>query len=189
MNIQLLPIDNVDISLLQKWQNDVNIKYLTKGFIFPIQIKSVENWLESVRKQNGTKRVVYGIFLENDPVGIVSLHDIDYVNSNAKFAIYLSDPKNNNKGIGFKATSILLDFAFNAMGLQRIELEVLASNKNGIHLYKKIGFEDEGIKRSSYFFDGRYVDVHIMSILKNEFVFNLDYPSNRLILDLNGKKS
>ena len=93
MDIKLEPIDKVDINLLQKWQNDINIKYLTKGFRFPIQFKVVEDWLENLKKDNGSKRVVYGILVGNDAVGMLSLHGIDYINSTAQFGIYVSEKK------------------------------------------------------------------------------------------------
>ncbi|MDA8647320.1 GNAT family N-acetyltransferase [Rhodobacteraceae bacterium] len=189
MDIKLEPIDKVDINLLQKWQNDINIKYLTKGFRFPIQFKVVEDWLENLKKDNGSKRVVYGILVGNDAVGMASLHGIDYINSTAQFGIYVSEKKENNKGVGFSATSLLLDFAFNGMGLQRIELEVLCVNKNAIHLYKKIGFVEEGTKRSCYFIDGNYVDVKIMSILRSEFIFDKFNTKNRLVFTLSDEKN
>ena len=37
MEIKLSPIDEVDIDLLKKWQNDVNVKYPLMGFRFPLQ--------------------------------------------------------------------------------------------------------------------------------------------------------
>ena len=172
MDTKLLPIDDVEVDLLKKWQNDINVKYPLMGFRFPIQKKSVEDWLERVRKGNGVNRVVYGIFVNANAVGMVSLHDIDYINRNAMFGIYVVEKQHNNKGIGTNATILALDFAFNAMGLSRVGLEVLQTNKNAIHLYEKVGFIKEGVKRNAFFFDGEFVDVEIMSILKTEFSFD-----------------
>ena len=42
------------------------------GIRFPIQKKSVENWLESVRAANGISRVVFRIFSSENPVEIRS---------------------------------------------------------------------------------------------------------------------
>ena len=183
MNIKLSPIDNVEIDLLQKWQNDVNIKYPLMGFRFPIQKKSIENWLEDVRNENGSSRVIYAIFIDDLPLGMVSLHGIDYVNSKVFYGIYINGKKNHNKGVGYAASQLALDFAFHAMGLNRVELEVLVSNKNAISLYEHIGFVNEGIKRNSFFADNKFIDVQIMSILKNEFVFDKKLISSRLVLD------
>ena len=184
MKINLLPIDNVDIDLLQKWQNDINIKYPLMGFRFPIQKQSIKSWLEEIRIDNGKTKVVYGIFDDKNPLGMIALQNIDYINSNANYGIYLGNKTSFNKGIGFEATMILLDFAFNGMGLHRIGLEVLSSNKNAINLYKKIGFILEGTKKESYFLNGKFIDIEMMSILKTQIRFEKNILKNRLVLDL-----
>jgi len=181
MEIKLSPIDEVDIDLLKKWQNDVNVKYPLMGFRFPLQKKSVEDWLEDLRKSNGLNRVVYGIKIKTNAIGVVSLHDIDFVNRNAMFGIYVAEKQQKDKGAGTRAIILILDFAFNAMGLNRVGLEVLKSNKNAIHLYNKMGFVREGTKRNAFFTDGSFVDVEVMSILKSEFYIDKKNTENRLV--------
>lgn len=51
------------------------------------------------------------------------------------------------------------------VGLHRLDLTVIASNEVAVHLYKKMGFEIEGVKRHSLCIDGQYVDEYFMSIL------------------------
>ena len=91
--------------------------------------------------------------------------------------------KKNNKGIASESSKIVLDFAFNSIGLNRVELEVLISNKNAIHLYEKLGFKNEGIKRAKFFADNKFHDVKIMSILKSEFKTDKNKIKNRLIFN------
>tara|TARA_B100000963_G_scaffold359398_1_gene386646 strand:- start:1186 stop:1746 length:561 start_codon:yes stop_codon:yes gene_type:complete len=184
MNIELLPIDQVDIDLLKKWQNDASVKYPLMGFRFPIQKETVKDWLENLRNDNGVKRVMFGIYVNSDAVGTVSLHNIDYVNSNADFGIYVAEKKENNKGVGTAASIMTLDFAFNAMGLNRVGLEVISNNLNAIHMYKKIGFVNEGVKRNYYFMNGSFFDVNCMSILSSEFVIETNKIKNRLIYNI-----
>tara|TARA_Y100000589_G_scaffold296743_1_gene304074 strand:- start:5590 stop:6135 length:546 start_codon:yes stop_codon:yes gene_type:complete len=181
MEIKLLPIDKVEIDLLYKWQNDVQIKYPIMGFRFPIQKKVIEEWIQKISSDNGKSSCLYGIFLENKAVGLVNIHDIDYVSRNAKFGIYIGEKKQHYKGIGFLASTLALDFAFNGIGLHRIDLEVLKTNNNAIKLYKKIGFSIEGEKRDAYSYDGDFINVYIMSLLKNEFKIDKKNLKNRLV--------
>jgi len=51
------------------------------------------------------------------------------------------------------------------VGLHRLDLTVIASNEVAVHLYKKIGFEIEGVKRHSLLIDGQYVDEYYMALL------------------------
>lgn len=51
-------------------------------------------------------------------------------------------------------------------GLTRIQLDVNGENLNAIALYKKLGFETEGVKRKAFCMDGYYMDVVSMAIVK-----------------------
>jgi RimJ/RimL family protein N-acetyltransferase len=50
-------------------------------------------------------------------------------------------------------------------GLERIELEVLASNTPAIRLYERVGFVQEGVKRRARKIDGAYDDLIVMALL------------------------
>jgi RimJ/RimL family protein N-acetyltransferase len=47
--------------------------------------------------------------------------------------------------------------------INRLELTVMRHNDYGIRLYKKVGFEIEGIKKGSIKVDGKYVDEYFMA--------------------------
>ena len=48
-------------------------------------------------------------------------------------------------------------------GIKKVNLEVFSSNINAISVYEKIGFEHEGIRRSQFIVDGKYVDDILMT--------------------------
>jgi RimJ/RimL family protein N-acetyltransferase len=67
------------------------------------------------------------------------------------------------RGIGRK----LIDQAINRakeLGLERIELEVFASNIPAIKLYEKLGFAVEGVKKKARKLDGVYDDMVQMAL-------------------------
>lgn len=70
------------------------------------------------------------------------------------------------KGIGSQSLKYIKEFAL-ANGFRRIELTVDLHNEPAIHLYKKAGFEIEGIVRKSYRLasTGRFYDEYLMSLL------------------------
>ncbi len=68
------------------------------------------------------------------------------------------------KGIGKKLLDATLNKA-RAKGLERIELEVYASNLPAIELYKQSGFSIEGVKKKGRKLDGAYDDVVCMALL------------------------
>ena len=48
-------------------------------------------------------------------------------------------------------------------GFYRLELGVLSTNEQAMSLYKKFGFQEEGIRKSRYHIEGTWVDEILMS--------------------------
>lgn len=70
------------------------------------------------------------------------------------------------KGVGSKLLTAALDVADNWMNLHRVELSVYADNEAAISLYRKFGFEDEGLFRDYAVRDGQWVDTLSMARLR-----------------------
>jgi ribosomal protein S18 acetylase RimI-like enzyme len=73
-------------------------------------------------------------------------------------------PQFRGQGIGTKLTEKALAAA-RAFGLHRVELTVREHNTGAIGLYKKQGFEIEGVQRDAVLVDGVYEDVVCMAVV------------------------
>ena len=71
------------------------------------------------------------------------------------------------RGIGSKLVEAALDVADNWLDLKRVELEVFVDNEAAIHLYKKFGFETEGVRRKVAFGEREWRDDLMMARLRN----------------------
>lgn len=130
----------------------------------------IEEYIENAIQNNSREDF---LILENETtelIGDVVISDIDRRFRNCLLRIAIFDQDNFSKGYGQEALQIIVNYVFGMLNLHRIELEVLTENTRAKHVYKKIGFKEEGIKRDAYYFDHEYKDVMMMSILKNEFV-------------------
>jgi len=65
------------------------------------------------------------------------------------------------QGIGKRLVQATIEQA-KALGLEKIELSVYASNEAAIALYRKLGFREEGRKLRGRLVDGKYDDVVLM---------------------------
>ncbi|HEX8541020.1 MAG TPA: GNAT family N-acetyltransferase [Pseudomonas sp.] len=70
------------------------------------------------------------------------------------------------QGIGRQLLAGLLDVADNWMKLRRVELSVYADNQAAIALYRRLGFEDEGLLRDYSIRDGKFTDALTMARLR-----------------------
>lgn len=72
-------------------------------------------------------------------------------------------PAYRGAGLGRRLLADTLDAA-RAIGIERVELEVFASNTAAIALYRRMGFAVEGTKRRARKLDGEYDDDVIMAL-------------------------
>jgi len=72
-------------------------------------------------------------------------------------------PEYRGRGLGKLLTTRTIQAARDA-GMERIELEVFASNSRAIALYRSLGFVTEGAKRGARKLDGQYDDLIVMAL-------------------------
>lgn len=118
-------------------------------------------------------RADYAITRGDDPdyLGEVVLLDIDWDNRSAGFRIALAGSHLFDQGLGTEATRLILGYGFQELGLHRIELEVYDFNPRAAHIYEKVGFVREGVKREALLWEGAYHDAILMSMLAHEARF------------------
>ncbi len=63
----------------------------------------------------------------------------------------------------------MLRLAFEEMNMERVTLDHFTDNKIASKLYLKVGFSYEGVMRNGGKKDGKYVDLHLMSMLREEY--------------------
>lgn len=77
------------------------------------------------------------------------------------------------KGIGTKLLERIIDWAKNSDTLEKIQLNVRASNLPAISLYKKMGFVEEGRLKNRIKIKNRYIDDIVMGL---DLVSNQKHP-------------
>jgi RimJ/RimL family protein N-acetyltransferase len=103
------------------------------------------------------------------PIGRVEFEALDHQARSAEVMILIGEPSAWGQGYGGDAMVALLRYLFHARNLHRVALAVLTWNERAIRLYRKLGFVAEGTLRDDVFYDRRYHDQIVMSILRPEF--------------------
>jgi len=97
---------------------------------------------------------------------------IDITNEESKrgrYRIGIENPEYWGRGCGTEVTRLMLGYAFEVLGLHRVDLRVAAYNERAIRCYEKSGFHLEGIERDSFFVDGQWHDDLLMAALREEW--------------------
>lgn len=166
--IYFRPIEIEDEPRVRSWINDPLVrKYLHHRP--PLNAFREREWIESQGKSSTD--YVFGIAVRQGGrlIGTTGLHRIDAIARKAEFGLCIGDKAFQGRGYGKEATRLTLRFAFEELNLNRVKLHVFADNWRAIRLYQKVGFVQEGCLRQAAYRQGRYDDVYVFSILRDEW--------------------
>jgi len=100
-----------------------------------------------------------GIFLKSgEPIGNMNLKRIDYQQSKCELGIILVNDGVKEKGYGSEAVSLLINYAFNNLGLNKIYADTMGSNIKMQKIFNKFGFRFIDRPEHCYNMNGRWED-------------------------------
>ena len=156
-----------DCVLFTKWEQQDYVK----EFLTINKERTYEEVVREfiLREQDPTKEQ-YTIILKNTgPIGRVYLSNIsrefDFMDITR---IYIGEKEYLGKGYGTECLEMLLVYCFNVLNMERVTIDHYTGNRSG-NLYLKLGFKYEGIMRHAAKKDGKYYDLHLMSMLREEY--------------------
>jgi RimJ/RimL family protein N-acetyltransferase len=82
-------------------------------------------------------KIFFTICNDEFPIGIVGLSNINTNNKNADLFIAIGEDEYRGKGFGEKAMEWILNFAFDELKLNKVNLGVFEENEPAVNLYKK----------------------------------------------------
>lgn len=126
-------------------------------------------WCET--RGSRTDRLDLAIIAPKDGryLGELSIYAVAPENESAGYRIALSSIEFTGQGLGREATQLVLEYAFERIGLHRVWLYVYAFNMRAIAVYRSCGFSVEGRLRDSLLWEGRRHDALLMAAFKNGF--------------------
>jgi RimJ/RimL family protein N-acetyltransferase len=167
--IYLRPLEKADAPSIVRWFNDAEINRNLLRYR-PMTLAEEEEFILSGagRCEDG---IVLGIALRDTDalIGVTGLHPPDLRNRHAAFGITVGEKPEQGKGHGTAATRLILRYAFETLNLNRVWLEVYEYNQSGRRVYEKVGFRTEGVLRQHTYRQGRYWNMIIMGILREEW--------------------
>jgi [ribosomal protein S5]-alanine N-acetyltransferase len=78
---------------------------------------------------------------------------------------YALHPEHQGIGLMQEALNAVLDYGFTVMNLHSVEANVNPNNAASINLLQRNGFMREGMFRENYFYNGKFLDSAIYSLL------------------------
>ncbi|WP_432709905.1 GNAT family N-acetyltransferase [Pedobacter sp.] len=145
-NIYLRPLVVNDASTTYKWRNNPEVwKYTLFSPNVTITMEKEKAWLEDILQRPDQKRFAICLTHTEKHIGNIQLIDIE--DQHAELHLFIGDKDYWGKGLGTKATKLILDYAFRTLNLKYIKLSVNRTNEAAIKIYTRQGFtrQDEGV--------------------------------------------
>ena len=166
--IYLRPMELDDAPILQSWINDPDVRRT-------LQVHQPINRLQQdafVRDQPPDEKGFHiGNVTRSDDrlIGNYRLTPGAAKDRKATFGIMIGAKEEWDKGYGSEAIRMMLAHAFESLNLNRVALDVYEFNPRAIKTYERAGFKREGIQRKAFYREGRYWDIIMMAILREEW--------------------
>jgi len=164
-HITIGPLVAEDFGPLFCWINDVAAARLDFAYR-PVDMVGHQQWWDSLCKDQ--TRVVFAIRKTIDPsiIGYIQINGINSVHRSAEIGIRIGEENNRGQGYGKEALQLAVEFCWNHLNLNRVQLVVFKHNVRAISAYKAVGFRKEGVLRKAAFIGGGWVDLCVMAALR-----------------------
>lgn len=159
-----------DVNDVTEGLNNINVSKWLAGAPYPYTTKDAEYF---INKSINEKLYNFAIVLknENKVIGGTQLTNIDLYNGTAGGGIWISE-KYWGKGYGTEAFGARIKYAFEVLGLRRLENGYFKENEKSHKMQLRFGYKDEGIRRQKYVSraSGKIEDEYITGLLKDEWI-------------------
>ena len=167
--VSLAPIFKDALGDLKNHRNNIAIRRWCRQYGL-ITDYDQEKWYEKIHEDQTIAMYLPSITSDSInycAVGVCGLTSIDRVNQNAEFSLYIF-PKFQGNGYAKSSLKTLLHHGFYDHNLNRIWGETYDGNP-ALALFHKLGMVTEGTLRQAYFREGKFIDCHVISMLRDNF--------------------
>ena len=159
-----------DVDDIVEGLNNINVSKWLAGAPYPYTKKDA---LYFINKTIDNNLYNFAIILksENKVIGGTQLTNIDLSNGTAGGGIWINE-KYHGKGYGTEAFGARIKYAFEVLGLRRLENGYFKNNEKSHQMQLRFGYKDEGVRRQKFVSKatGKIEDEYITGLLKDEWI-------------------
>ena len=166
--VLLREIRESDMPLFNRLINSSDVEKFVVGWSKPVTTNEQNCWYQGLKNDPNIRYTISSCD-DSEVFGTLIISKIDWKNRNCALDIKISN-EYRGKGIGNEAVSLAINYVFNELNLNRIGISILESNIASQKLFTKNGFQQEGISRKAIFKDGKYNNLILYGLLKEDFI-------------------
>ncbi|MDO4799544.1 MAG: GNAT family protein [Bacillota bacterium] len=169
--VRLREMRREDADPIRKLINDEDVLYFIRNEVpFPFTEKDEEQFIEGISATKDQYNFGIESLRTGQLIGACGFNQVSWKNRWAECGIFIGEKELWGHGYGSDAIRLLLRFAFEEMNLHRVMVGVFSFNERALMSYEKCGFVREAVLREHIFKRGRYHDLIMMGMLKQEYL-------------------
>ncbi len=134
-----------------------------------VSVGDTRGFIKNARDQYACNTgLVSGIWYRNRIIGVIGFNSIDWQNRIAQIGYWLDTGQRGN-GFVTRACSALIDYAFDELELNRIEIHCAVGNTKSRAIPERLGFSQEGLVRQAEWLYDHFVDHAIYGMLASDW--------------------
>nr|MDA3929948.1 GNAT family protein [Prolixibacteraceae bacterium] len=149
---------------------DENRAFFRKWLPFIDATKSAKDtysFIKSIVDDVEHRQELFTVWYNGIFVGLIGLKDIDFLNRKLEIGYWIIEEMTGN-GIVTRSIERIIQFIFEKMELNRIQIKCGVGNKASSAIPKRLGFSFEGIERQGEKHFNTYLDLEVYSFLREE---------------------
>lgn len=154
-----------DVAPVFRWMSDAAAARLDFAYR-PIDMITYRQWWQSLGKDQTEAALAIRKTADLTLLGYLRITGINGMHRSAEIGIRIGEEDNRSRGYGKEALSLAIEFCWNHLDLNRIQLTVFRDNARAIRACQAVGFRTEGVLKKAAFVGGRWVDVMLMAALR-----------------------
>jgi RimJ/RimL family protein N-acetyltransferase len=165
--VRLVPSErSLHLENALRWFNDPEVTARLELFT-GITRRQEEAFFDRIEAQRDTD-LHWAIVAEpGDHIGFTALHQINWRTRSALGGLVIGEKKAWGRGYATDAVRVRTRFAFEQLGLHRIEGQTI--NPAMRRVYEKCGYRPEGVARQKIWRDGHWHDMDLFAILDGDY--------------------
>jgi ribosomal-protein-serine acetyltransferase len=108
------------------------------------------------------------IWVDGALCGSLGCHPIDWANRTSSIGYWIA-PDRQGRGVVTKSCAVILDYLYEELGLHRVEIRCGTGNLRSCAIPERLGFRREGVAREAQWVSGRWIDLVVWSMLREEW--------------------
>lgn len=168
--VYLRALEPEDYKTSIKWRKDDEIWKMLGGTKYFVSEAYEKKWVENTIVESKDLKLAVCLFENDKYIGNVYMTDINMINRSCESHILIGERDYWGQGYAREALMLACKYMFEERNMHRIQANIIESNKSSLRMHEKCGYKIDGILRDAVYKAGRYQNMYVLSLLKEDVI-------------------